>query len=194
MYIFRLVARNLPRNLRRSVLTALTVSLATFIFAVLVSVPDSINRIVSDASATLRLIVVNRSLPLLGMPAHYCDRIRAIPGCAACVATTLWPATFFGGNDQILAVAEGLEIADVFPDYDLSGDARRALYRERRPTDRSRGRRRRFRVPLRLLESDRSCQGKSPATASSQRTRRIRASRGCGRSNAQASRAAEDCG
>ena len=132
MYIFRLVARNLPRNLRRSMLTALTVSLATFIFAVLVSVPDSINRIVSDASATLRLIVVNRSLPLLGMPAYYCDRVRAMPGCAACVATTLWPATFLGGGDQILAVAEGLEIADVFPDYDLSGDARRALYRERR--------------------------------------------------------------
>ncbi len=132
MYIFRLVMRNLPRNPRRSVLTALTVALATFIFAVLVSVPDSINRIVNDASATLRLIVVNRSLPLLGMPAHYCDRIRAMPGCAACVATTLWPATFLGGSDRILAVAEGLEIADVFPDYDLSGDARRALYRERR--------------------------------------------------------------
>ena len=132
MYIFRLVARNLPRNPRRSVLTTLTVALATFIFAVLVSVPDSINRIVSDASATLRLIVVNRSLPLLGMPAHYCDRVRSMPGCAACVATTLWPATFLGGSDQILAVAEGLEIADVFPDYDLSGEARRALYRERR--------------------------------------------------------------
>jgi putative ABC transport system permease protein len=99
---------------------------------VLVSVPDSINRIVTDASTTLRLIVVNRNLPLLGMPARYCDRIRAMPGCAACVATTLWPATFLGGSDQILAVAEGLEIADVFPDYDLSGDARRALNRERR--------------------------------------------------------------
>ena len=132
MYVFKLVARNLPRNLRRSVLTTLTVALATFIFAVLVSVPDSINRIVTDASATLRLIVVNRNLPLLGMPARYCDRIRAMPGCAACVATTLWPATFQGGSDQILAVAEGLEIADVFPDYDLSGDARRALNRERR--------------------------------------------------------------
>jgi putative ABC transport system permease protein len=132
MYIFKLVARNLPRNLRRSVLTTLTVALATFIFAVLASVPDSLNRIVTDASATLRLIVVNRDLPLLGMPARYCDRIRAMPGCAACVATTLWPATLLGGSDRILAVAEGLEIADVFPDYDLSGDARRALYRERR--------------------------------------------------------------
>lgn len=131
-YMVRLVARNLRRNLRRSVLTALTVALTTFIFAVLVSVPDSINRIVTDASATLRLIVVNRNLPLLGMPARYCDRVRAMPGCAACVATTLWPATFRGASDQILAVAEGLEIADVFPDYDLSGDARRALYRERR--------------------------------------------------------------
>lgn len=132
MYILRLVARNLPRNIRRSVLTGLTVALATFTFAVLVSVPDSINRIVSDASTTLRLIVVNRDLPLFGMPARYCDRIRAMPGCAACVATTLWPATFLGAGDQILAVGEGLEIAEVFPDYDLSGDASRALHHERR--------------------------------------------------------------
>src|SRR5260370_41723268 len=107
MYIFRLVARNLPRNLRRSVLTALTVALATFIFAVLVSVPDSINRIVSEAYATLRLIVVNRSLPLLGMPAHYCDRVRAMPGGAACVATPLQPADFLGGSGSDPSRADG---------------------------------------------------------------------------------------
>ena len=132
MYLFKLIERNLRRNLRRSVLTALTIALATFIYVVLISVPGSMDRIVSDASATLRLIVVNRSLPLYGLPARYCDQIREISGTVACVAVAGWPATYRDASDSILAVAEGLEIGHVFPDYDLSGEAQRAFERERR--------------------------------------------------------------
>ncbi|HYL57346.1 MAG TPA: ABC transporter permease [Candidatus Acidoferrales bacterium] len=132
MYLLKLIERNLRRNPRRSILTALTVALATFVFVILVSVPASIDRIVTDASSTLRLIVLNRSLPFYGIPGRYCDQVRTMPGCAACVAITGWPATYRDVSDQILAVAEGLQIADVFPDYDLAGDARRAFERERR--------------------------------------------------------------
>lgn len=132
LYLLRLIARNMRRSLRRTVLTSLTIALATFVYLVLVSVPGSMDRIVHDASATLRLIVINRNLPLYGMPARYCDQIREIPGAAACVAIKEWPATYQDVSDQILAVGEGLEIADVFPDYDLTGEARRAFTRERR--------------------------------------------------------------
>ena len=132
MYLLKMIERNLRRNLRRTVLTALTVALATFIFLVLASVPASMDRIVKDASSTLRLIVVNRSLPFYGIPGRYCDQVREMPGCAACVAITGWPATYRDVSDQILAVAEGQQIADVFPDYDLSGEARRAWDHQRR--------------------------------------------------------------
>ncbi|HUY26612.1 MAG TPA: ABC transporter permease [Candidatus Binataceae bacterium] len=132
MYLLKLIVRNLRRNLRRTALTSLTIALATFVYLVLVSVPGSMDRIVHDASATLRLIVINRNLPLYGMPARYCDQIREIPGAAACVAIKAWPATYQDVSDHILAVAEGLEIADVFPDYDLTGQVRRAFTRERR--------------------------------------------------------------
>src|SRR6266481_5727258 len=132
MYLLKMIERNLRRNLRRSVLTALTVALATFIYVVLASVPSSMDRIVKDASSTLRLIVVNRSLPFYGIPGRYCDQVREMPGCAACVAITGWPATYRDVSDQILAVAEGQQIVDVFPDYDLSGEARRAWDRQRR--------------------------------------------------------------
>jgi putative ABC transport system permease protein len=132
MYLLKMIERNLRRNLRRSAFTALTVALATFIYLVLASVPASMDRIVKDASSTLRLIVVNRSLPFYGIPGRYCDQVREMPGCAACVAITGWPATYQDVSDQILAVAEGQQIADVFPDYDLSGEARRAWNRERR--------------------------------------------------------------
>jgi putative ABC transport system permease protein len=132
VYLVKLIERNMRRNLRRTVLTALTIALATFIYVVLVSVPGSMDRIVKDASSTLRLIVVNKSLPFYGLPARYCDEVRQMPGAAACVAITGWPATYRDVSNSILAVAEGLEIADVFPDYDLNGDARRAFQRERR--------------------------------------------------------------
>ncbi|HEY6395767.1 MAG TPA: ABC transporter permease [Candidatus Binataceae bacterium] len=130
--MYKLILRNLRRNLRRTILTGFTLALATFIYTILVSVPGSMDRIVHDASATLRLIVLNRSLPLYGLPGRYCDDIRKMPGAAACVAIDGWPATYRDVSDPILAVAEGLEIADVFPDYDLNGDARRAFTRERR--------------------------------------------------------------
>src|SRR5258708_1402579 len=48
------------------------------------------------------------------------------------VAILGWPGTYRDVSDQILAVAEGSQIAGVFPDYDLSGEARRAWQRERR--------------------------------------------------------------
>jgi putative ABC transport system permease protein len=132
VYLLKLIARNLSRNLRRTLLTAFTIALATFAYVVLAAVPGSMDRIVHDASATLRLIVMNRSLPFYGLPAHYCDEIGKMPGAAACVAIAGWPATYRDASDQILAVGEGLEIADVFPDYDLNGEARRAFSRERR--------------------------------------------------------------
>ncbi len=132
MYLLKLIERNLRRNLRRSVLTIMTVALATFILLALASVPASMDRIVSDASSTLRLIVINRSFPFYGIPARYCDRVRQLEGCAACVTITGWPATYRDVSDPILAIAESPEIARVFPDYDLSGDARRAFERERR--------------------------------------------------------------
>jgi putative ABC transport system permease protein len=132
LYLLKLISRHMRRSLRRTVLTSLTIALATFVFLVLMSVPGSMDRIVHDASATLRLIVINRNLPFYGMPARYCDQIREIPGARACVAIKAWPATYQNVSDQILAVAEGLEIADVFPDYDLNGAARRAFTRERR--------------------------------------------------------------
>lgn len=127
-----LVQRNLCRNLRRTILTGATVALATFIFVILISVPASVDRIVADASKTLRLVVSNRTAPWYDLPARYCTQISEMPGCAACVAISGWPATYRDQRDQIVAVAEGLEISDVFPDYDLPGTARRAFERERR--------------------------------------------------------------
>ena len=76
----KLIERNMRRNLRRTILTILTIALATFIYTVLVSVPASMDRVVKDASGTLRLIINNKTAPWEDLPARYCDDIKKMPG------------------------------------------------------------------------------------------------------------------
>jgi putative ABC transport system permease protein len=90
------------------------------------------DRIISDASTTLRLIVNNKTAPWYDLPARYCDAIRELPGCAACVAVTGWPATWHNVSEQVFAAGVGPEIGAVFPDYALSAEHQRAIASERR--------------------------------------------------------------
>jgi putative ABC transport system permease protein len=128
----KLVERNMRRNLRRTILTVLTIALATFIYTVLVSVPASMDRVLKDASNTLRLITVNKTAPWEDLPARYCDDINKMPGVAACTAITGWPAIWRNVSDPVFAVGAGPEIADVYPDYALTGQQREAAAKDRR--------------------------------------------------------------
>ncbi len=128
----KLAERNMRRNLRRTILTILTIALATFIYTVLVSVPASMDRVVKDASGTLRLITVNKTAPWEDLPARYCDDINKMPGVAACVAITGWFATWRDVSEPVFGVGAGPEIADVFPDYALTSQQREASAKEKR--------------------------------------------------------------
>jgi hypothetical protein len=120
------------RNLRRTILTVLTIALATFIYTVLVSVPASMDRVVKDASGTLRLIIGNKTAPWEDLPARYCDDINKMPGVAACVAITGWFATWRDVSEPVFGVGAGAQIADVFPDYALTNQQRAASAKEKR--------------------------------------------------------------
>jgi len=128
----KLIVRNMRRNLRRTILTMLTIALAAFIYTVLVSVPASMDRVIADASGTLRLFVVNKTAPWEDLPARYCDEIDKMPGAAACVGITGWFAHWRDVSDSILAFGAGPQIANVFPDYQLSREHQEATARERR--------------------------------------------------------------
>ncbi len=130
--VFKLVERNMRRNLRRTILTMLTVALATFIYTVLVSVPASMDRIIKDASGTLRLIINNKTAPWQDLPARYCDQIREMPGAVSCVAITGWFANWRSASEPVFTVGAGPEIADVFPDYALTTAQRAAQAGEKR--------------------------------------------------------------
>lgn len=128
----KLIERNMRRNLRRTILTILTIALATFIYTVLVSVPASMDRIIKDASGTLRLIIVNKTAPWEDLPARYCDPIDKMPGASACVAMTGWFATWRDVSDTVFCAAVGPEISDVFPDYRMSREQQRSVMKDRR--------------------------------------------------------------
>jgi putative ABC transport system permease protein len=126
MTLATLVVRNTRRNLRRTILTVLTVGLSTLIFAVLVAVPASMDRIVKDASASLRVLVNNRTGPWYGLPARYCDEILGEPGVKACLSFSGWFGTYRDPRDVILAFAVSpvnTVVADVVPDYGISRSA-----------------------------------------------------------------------
>jgi putative ABC transport system permease protein len=127
-----LIVRYMRRNLRRTMLTAITMALATFIFTVLVSVPASMDRLIRDASTTLRLVVSNRSAPWYDLPARYCDEIREMPGSVACAAITGWNATYHDPRDVILTFAATPGLSEVYPDYDLSKQTLHAFLKDRR--------------------------------------------------------------
>ncbi len=130
-HVIKLIERNMRRNLRRVLLTAATIALATFIFTVLISTPASMDRILANATKTLRLVVNNRSA-WYGIPARYCNEIAAMPGAAACVAVTGWPSYYRDPSDTIMAGATGFGLADVFPDYETSKEQALAMLNDRR--------------------------------------------------------------
>ena len=80
-----LILRNMRRQARRSILTILTIAIPTLVFAMLVSVPTSMDRIVDRVSKNQRLFVINRAGPW-DIPAKYCVDIKKlahVKGCAA---------------------------------------------------------------------------------------------------------------
>jgi putative ABC transport system permease protein len=126
--ILTLIERNMHRNLRRTTLTVLTIALAIFVFTILISVPASMDRVISDAASGLRLVVNNKNAPWGGLPARYCAAIRPLPGAVACVALTGWVGIYRDASDPIQVFGAGPENSDVYPEYDPTGAIRREFF------------------------------------------------------------------
>jgi putative ABC transport system permease protein len=135
MNLTTLVMRNVRRNRRRTILTVLTVALSTLIFTVLIAVPASMDRIIEDASASLRVMVNNRTGPWYGVPVRYCNDIIGMPGVRACLSLTGWFGTYRDPRDVVLAFAASpvnLSVADVTPDYGISRAAQLGFVQNKR--------------------------------------------------------------
>src|SRR5690349_2002682 len=135
MRLATLGSRNLLRTRRRTLLTTLTVALSALICTVLMAVPASMDEIIKQASASLRVMINNRTGPWYGLPVRYCDDVRQIPGVKACMSLTGWFGTYRDPRNVILAFAAApasLSLGDVTPDYQISRAAQEAFVKDKR--------------------------------------------------------------
>src|SRR5487761_1183022 len=114
--------RNMRRQLRRTILTALTFAVAVFIYTVLVAVPWSMDRIAYNASKGLRLVVTERNNNSL--PARYCGPIRKLPHVLGCAPEILWQAIYRDPKSPIVTYGVTSDITNVTAssDYQVSAD------------------------------------------------------------------------
>ncbi|MBV8053891.1 MAG: FtsX-like permease family protein [Deltaproteobacteria bacterium] len=103
--------RNLRRQLRRTILTALTFAVAVFIYTLLIAVPLSMDRMAAEASKGLRLIVQPHNSYRL--PAKYCQSIKRIPHVLGCAPEIVWAGIFRNPRDLIMTNGVTPEISTV---------------------------------------------------------------------------------
>jgi hypothetical protein len=94
-----IAVRNLRRQLRRTLLTALAFAIAVFIYTLLIAVPLSMDRTAAAASKGLRLIVQPHNAYLL--PARYCQTIKRMPHVLGCAPEIVWEGVYRDPRDLI---------------------------------------------------------------------------------------------
>jgi putative ABC transport system permease protein len=123
MKYFGLVFRNLARNKRRTILTALSIMVSVFIFASLISLPGLINQVLRDRANSLRLICHSKASLFYLLPEAYRRQIERVPHVEAVAAYSVFMGTYRDPNQQIgiLAVDDD-HIREIFPDWDISAE------------------------------------------------------------------------
>jgi putative ABC transport system permease protein len=130
--LLHLALRNMRRQPRRTILTALTFAVAVFLYTVLVAVPVSMNRIADDAAKGLRLITIAHNSYKL--PAKYCNEIKKMPHVLACAPEIQFSAIYRNPRDYIMAfgVTEDIFTVSSDNDFQISPKTRRMMASDRR--------------------------------------------------------------
>ena len=120
------------RQLRRTILTALSFAVAVFLYTVLVAVPVWMDRIAADAAKGLRLIVIAHNSYKL--PAKYCNEIEKMPHVMACAPEIQFNAIYRDPRKSVMAmgVTEDIFAVSSSSDFQVSPETRKALFADRR--------------------------------------------------------------
>jgi len=130
--LITIAMRNMRRQRRRTIFTALTFAVAVFIYTVLVAVPLTMDRIAENASTGLRLIVTERNNGRL--PAKYCNPIKKMPHVLGCAPEILWGGIYRDPRNVIATYGVTSDLASVISssDYQLPPDINREFLSDRR--------------------------------------------------------------
>ena len=127
-----LALRNMRRQLRRTILTALTFAVAVFLYTVLVAVPVSMDRIAADAAKGLRLIVIAHNS--YHLPAKYCGSIKKMPHVIACVPEIQFTAMYRDPRDSVMAIGITEDIFSLVGsnEFQVPPEMRKKIFADRR--------------------------------------------------------------
>jgi len=130
--LLHLALRNMCRQPRRTILTALTFAVAVFLYTVLVAVPVSMDRIAADAAKGLRLITIAHNSYRL--PAKYCDEIKKMPHVLACAPEIQFNTIYRDPRDYIMALGVTEDIFTVTGDndFEVPPETRKVMATDRR--------------------------------------------------------------
>jgi putative ABC transport system permease protein len=127
-----LVLRNVTRNVRRTILTILSISVSIFIFAGLTSLPNLVNQILRERANSQRLVVYNKGGYFYSLPSAYARRIESIKHVRRVIGESIFLATYRDPNDQVPALAADPEhFTEVFDDWGIGAAAARGFANER---------------------------------------------------------------
>jgi putative ABC transport system permease protein len=118
-----LIVRNIARNRRRNLLTALSIAVSLFIFSALISLPRVAEQFTLSASAS-RVVTVNKTGIFFLLPEAYKRRIRAMPHVRGVIAETYFGGIYQDPHDQFPNTSlDPDEIDVVYPEMEIPSDA-----------------------------------------------------------------------
>ena len=92
MTLTRFVTKNAFRNIRRSILTVLSISFSLLLLTLMMAIWRNFYLTKGTEESALRLVTRHKVSLAFEMPSYYRDKIRALPGVVAVV-----PGNWFGG-------------------------------------------------------------------------------------------------
>jgi putative ABC transport system permease protein len=130
--LLHLALRNMRRQLRRTILTALTFAVAVFLYTVLVAVPVSMDRIAADAAKGLRLITIAHNSYKL--PAKYCNEIKKMPHVLGCAPEIQFETIYRDPRNYIssFGITEDIFTINDESDFRVTPEMRKKMLSDRR--------------------------------------------------------------
>ena len=130
--LFIVALRNMRRQLRRTILTALSFAVAVFLYTVLIAVPVSMDRIAADAAKGERLIVIAHNSYKL--PAKYCNEIKKMPHVIACAPEIQFGAIYRDPRNMVMAIGVTEDIFTVTgsSEFEVPPERRKEMFSDRR--------------------------------------------------------------
>ena len=132
MRFLNLIAKNALRNVRRTLLTVLSIAISLFLFCALLTVLTELDRKNEAESAHLRLVVQRATSLTDPLPDSYRQKLERIPG-----VVLVHPMNFFGGiyrdekNFFANIATDARTLLRMFPEYQVPPDQAEAFIRER---------------------------------------------------------------